>query len=102
MKTKESIKIDFNNAMKQAASVDTCAEELRKVGRQLQEVINELGSGWKGEAASLYLQKCETLSSKINKSANDLSKISSTISKTAKVYYETEKAALEIVKQKSI
>lgn len=102
MKTQESIRIDFSNAMKQASAVDSCADELRKVSKQLQEALNELESGWKGEAASIYLGKCETLTSKISKSANDLSRISDTISKTAKVYYETEKAALAVVNQKSI
>lgn len=102
MKTKQSIRIDFDNAMRQAASADNCSEELRNVERQLQEVIHELSSGWKGEAASLYLEKCEALAKKIGKSANDMNRISSTIKKTAKIYYETEKAALDLVNQKSI
>lgn len=102
MKTKESIRIDFDNAMRQAVSADNCSEELRNVERKLQEVISELSGGWKGEAASLYLEKCEALAKKISKSANDMSRISGTIKKTARIYYETEKAALDIVNQKSI
>lgn len=102
MKTKQSIRIDFDNAMRQAASADNCSEELRNVERQLHEVINELSNGWKGEAATLYLEKCEALVKKIGKSANDMNWISSTIKKTAKIYYETEKAALDLVNQKSI
>lgn len=101
MKTRESIRIDFANAMKQASLADDCAEELRMVERSVNELINEINSGWTGEAATLYLEKCELLAKKINKSSNDMKKISSTIAKTAKIYYETEKAALEVVRHKS-
>lgn len=102
MKTQKSIRIDFNLAMKQAASADTCAGELKKVRSQLQGIINELNGGWKGEAATIYLQKCEALAAKIDKSANDLDKISNAISHTAKAYYEAEKAALDAIHTKSI
>ena len=97
MKTRESITIDFKNAMRQAESADKCAEELRRVVTRLQSTIDELNAGWKGEAASIYLSKCESLAGKINQSAGNLSKISRSISKTAKVYYEADNAALDAV-----
>lgn len=102
MKTKESIRIDFNRAVKQASIAGDCADDLRMAERQLRETIQELSAGWKGEAASVYLQKCEALAAKINKSARQLDKISSAISQTAKTYYEAEKAALEVVNTKSV
>lgn len=102
MKTQKSIRIDFDNALRQASYVGECAGELQDVKKRMQEIMNELGTGWKGEAASIYLTKCEDLVNKIEKSVNDLNRISGTISKTAKIYYETEKAALALINKKSI
>lgn len=102
MKTQESIKIDFSNAIKQASNVDACVEDLRNVKSKLLEIISELSGGWKGEAATIYLEKCEALAEKIEKSATNLSRISGTISYTAKVYYDAEKAALAAINQKSV
>lgn len=102
MKTMQSIQVDFNNAMIQASNVDTCADDLKQISRQLQNALNELSGGWKGEAASIYIEKGEQLVLKINQTSKDLQKVSGSISKSAKIFYEAEKTALEVIKTDSV
>lgn len=97
MKTSESIEIDFKNAENQAKSAEECAEALKKAAAQLRGIMQELHAGWKGEAAEVYLDKCEALAQEIGRSSGNMSRISESIFETARAFYKAEKAALEAV-----
>lgn len=97
MKTKASIQIDFQNAINQARKLEECAEEMKRIQRNLRAAEEELNAGWKGDSASLYLSKCQELEGKIVRSQRNLVQIASVILRTAKVHYDAELKSLEAI-----
>lgn len=75
MATYKSISIAFGNALAQAQKLENSAEQMRNASRQLDTVKESLRSEWEGESASLYLQKCDALKQKLEKTAGDLVQI---------------------------
>ena len=101
MKTLKSISISFQQTIAQATSLSECADDLRDVQRQIETIIDELQSNWSGNAANLYLGKCEKMRKKLNRTAGDLDQVSNSIKKTARNYYEAEKRAISLAQRRS-
>lgn len=98
MATRESIEIDFQQAMSQADRIDGIASQLsnlsnNKFGGSLQQ----LAGGWKGDNAKAYIGKGNALKSNINQSANELREIANAIREAARRIYAAEMAAIDIV-----
>lgn len=98
MVTRESIEIDFQQAMSQADKIDGIALQLsnisdNKIGGSLQQ----LAAGWKGDNAKAYIGKGNILKSNINTSANELAEIADAIREAARRIYAAEMAAISIV-----
>lgn len=97
MATRASIEMDFRQAMTQAKKVDEIADRLSRVSdSQLNNIMQNLASGWKGENASAYLNKGFRLQNKISISSGELHNVASQIRRVAKQVYNAEMAALEI------
>lgn len=102
MKTARSISIAFGNAIAQAQKLENSADQMRASKRQLDGIKDSLRAEWEGESASLYLQKCDLLGAKLERTASELNQIASVIRKSAKSYRDAEMRALEAVKTKTL
>ena len=97
MATRESIEMDFKNAMSQADKVDGIANRLARLSNnQFQSTLQNVNVGWKGDNANLYLQKGAKLKTKMNASAEDLHDVASDIRSAARRIYNAEMMALSI------
>ena len=97
MATKESIEFDFQKALDQANRLDEIAAELKSLSAdEFAGSMQNLAGGWKGENATLYLNKGQKLQDSMTSTAADLSGAASNIRTIAKRTYEAEMAALKI------
>lgn len=96
MKSKAAIQIEFSQVTAQARKLEGCADDLQDVRRQLENLMGDLRTGWAGESAELYLQKCSELSDKLNTSRRNLDKVADVIYRSAKAYRDAELAAIQL------
>lgn len=96
-----AIQISFQEAIGQADSLSSCAGDLKNVQRQLDSIMGTLQSGWSGDAASQFMEKCTALQQKLGRASTDLDQISTSIRSIARAYYEAEMRALELAKTDS-
>lgn len=97
MKSKTTIQIEYQKVTAQARKLEDCADDLKTIRTKLEGIMEELRSGWEGESAQLYFQKCQELSDKLASSQKDLTKTAGVIDKTAEAYRLAELAALQLV-----
>lgn len=96
-KSASQIRMDYNNAVRQADSLSQIARELRKTANgNFQDCISEISHNWKGSNSVAYVNKCNTLKANILESADKLDKTAATIKKIAKNIYDAEMRALRI------
>lgn len=101
MATYKSISIAFGNALAQAQKLENSAEQMRNASRQLDTVkMNPCEANGRVRVASLYLQKCDALKQKLEKTAGDLVQIAAVIRKSAKSYRDAEIKALQAIATK--
>ena len=96
-----AIQITFQEAIGQADNLNDCAGDLKNVQHQLDGIMETLQSGWSGEAAGQFLEKCTALRQKLGRASSDLDQISTAIRNTARNYYEAEMRALELAQTDS-
>ena len=102
MATRKEIEFDFQRAKEQAEKIDKIADRLRRISQNdFGNSLQNLSAGWKGESASLYLQKGSALQEKIEATANALYGVAEDIRTIARRIYEAEMAALEIAQERS-
>ena len=98
MQLKERIEIDFRAALHRAEVLEEAADQLRRVVNvQLENALQHTGSGWHGENADLFRSKCSILSSEVDDTANDIRHVALGIRIAAKVMYQAEMNALQLV-----
>ena len=96
MKSSRTIQIEFQQVVRQTNKLEKCADELWRVQRELQDLVNDLRAGWAGDSAEVYFQKCNELSSKVGRSANNLNITANVIEKSARAYRDAELAAIRL------
>lgn len=99
--TRKHIQVTFKEAQIQAHELDDCANDLLTIQRELDSIINELRSGWEGEAAELFYSKCRALEAKVSTTAKDVRQISVVVNKVANNYYKTEMEAVARMEAKA-
>lgn len=97
MATLRQIFITFIDARAQADKLDECAQQLRTERGKLESSLQNLRSGWDGDAANQYYQKCMLLMQKLLRSAEELEQTANVIRQSAKAYYDAERRNLEII-----
>lgn len=98
MATRDYIEMNFRQTLAQADKLDELAERLSNVSdKQFGGSLQNLAAGWKGENASIYMQKGAKLQNKMNASVKDLHDAAGRIRKAAQRLYAAEMAALAIV-----
>ena len=102
MKTRAQINMNYREAMQQARDLDTLAGRIRSTANQkVEESMQLLSSGWKGNNATEFLRKYSELKSQILESAEELRSIADDIRRAAKIIYNAEMEALRIAQSKS-
>lgn len=90
-KSRQAIKIDFQEAKAQANSLDNIAYMLEmSVVKQMDNTMQTLAGAWEGENATAFLGKEEILRVEINKTAGNLRDIADDIRDIAKAIYDAE------------
>ena len=101
MASKASIEFDFQKAKAQADKLDTIADQLNGLSdHKFGDAMQNLSSNWKGENASLYLDKGGRLQEQMDGTAKELHSIASDIRTIAGRIYAAEMNALKIAEQR--
>ena len=102
MKTSTQIKMNYREAMQQAKDLDLLAGKVRSTANQkVEQSMQLLSSGWKGNNATAFLQKYSELKRQIIDSADELNSIADDIRRTAQIVYNAEMEALRIAQTRS-
>lgn len=96
------IDIDFRMVMEQANHLDEVASQMEDLSeKSFGEALQDISGSWKGDNASLYIHKGNTLKENMTDTAQQLKQISDAIKKKAKFIYDTEQKAVSIAKTRS-
>ena len=95
MATKASIEFNYRKVMNQAEQIDGIANQLDHLSRdRFDSIIQGVSANWKGDSASLYVSKGESLQGNMNGTVSELRNIASDIRLIARRLYIAEMAAL--------
>ena len=84
MKTRWEIELEYNRATGQAKELENIASEMRGLAsNSLGAMTADLVSGWKGENASLYIQKGDERQEQMKQTATGIGKIAEAIREEA-------------------
>ena len=87
----------YAGGFQQARDLDTLADKVRSTANdKVEQSMQVLSSGWKGNNATEFLRKYGQLKQQILDSAKELNAIADDIRRTAKIVYDAEMAALRI------
>ena len=100
MKSSRTIQIEFQQVVQQTNRLEDCANDLRRVQKMLDDLVDDLSSGWAGESAQAYFQKCRELHSKLGKSAQNLNTTANVIERSARAYRDAELRAIQLAQKK--
>lgn len=101
MSSRRTIEFDFRLARQKANELDEIAENLQNLSsNRFNNTMQNLSVAWKGESASLYLNKGQTLQEDIITTSKNLRQVASTIRAVARRIYEAEMEALRIAEER--
>ena len=100
-KSRFSIIMDYQNAMRQAEKIAGTAEKLASRKQEMDQYINTIRTGWTGENALIYIKKLEASKMNIEKLQKNLNSVADVVKRIARRTYETEMATLEISQRRS-
>ena len=102
MASRTQIQMDFNHATQKANELDEIANDLSKLsGTDLQNTLNSLGNNWKGDNATLYIQKGFSLKESMDTTVTSIRQTAATIRAIAKNIYDAEMEALRIAEERA-
>ncbi|MBD5459952.1 MAG: WXG100 family type VII secretion target [Lachnospiraceae bacterium] len=101
MASRYQIQMDFNKAGQKANDLDDIADRLSRIAdTDLQNVLNSLGSDWKGDNAGAYIQKSQGVREHMQETVKDLRNTATTIRTIAKNIYDAEMEAVRIAEER--
>lgn len=101
MAGRASIEFNFRKAVSQADRLDQTADRLNRLANnQFGNTLQGLAASWKGENASMYLDKGDRLQGQMDGTAKELHRIASDIRRIAKRMYDAEMEALRIAQKR--
>ena len=101
MASREQIQMDFDRAARQADELDNIASELSRISdREIPDMLNRLGSDWKGDNAGQYIQKGFVLTGQMQGTVASIRQTASTIRAIARNIYNAEMEALRIAEER--
>lgn len=91
MASKFRIDMDFKQALDQAKKLEDAADSMDKLsGTKFNGTLQNISNCWKGDSATLYLQKGMALQKEMTSTAVELRGIASDIRDTAERIHEAE------------
>lgn len=93
-KTMASIAMDYNKAQRQAKNIDSVAAQLRTNKAKLENCKSNISAAWKGDNATEYLRKLETVANNLTKIERNINKIASAVKTNSKRTYDAEVNAI--------
>lgn len=101
MASRYQIQMDFNKAGQKAGELDDIADRLSKIAEtDLPNILNGLGSDWKGDNADAYIRKGVGVGENMRETVKDLRNTAATIRKIAQNVYDAEMEALRIAEER--
>lgn len=101
MASRYQIQMDFNKAGQKANELDGIADRLSSVAeRELPNILDALGSDWKGDNADAYIRKGAGVGENMRETVKDLRNTASTIRTIARNIYNAEMEALRIAEER--
>ena len=101
MASRYQIQMDFSRATQKASDLDNIANDLSRLsGTDLQNTLNSLSNDWKGDNATLYIQKGFSLKENLDETVKSIRNTASTIRSIAKNIYDAEMEALRIAEER--
>ena len=101
-KSKYTITLDYNKAIKQADELGSISAELINLAeKKYEQSIRKLSGSWKGDNAEAYISKAEQLKKQMLETARKLNNASEAVRTIAKNTYDTEMRALEIAEKRT-
>ena len=91
-----SIFLDYQQACRQVEEMKDTAECLRKLSANLEDTMQKLSAGWKGDSAAAYLQKSELLKDDIWGTAELLGQIADAVHLTAEELRKADETAADL------
>lgn len=96
--TRTTIEMNYNNAMRQARRVESIADNMKRLANQeLGGTMQSLAANWRGQEASMYLQKGSQLQEGIRRTANELQSAAQKIRSEAWRIRQADLRALEMI-----
>lgn len=97
MKSAYTIKMNFNQAKKQAEELEEISAGMKRLAHNgLEGSFRELSTAWRGEAADVFQGKGSCLIEKILEDARQLEKIAGAMRSSARRTYDAEMQAYNL------
>ncbi len=101
MKSSSEIRFDYRNAIAQARALEDAADRVeRHVAKRLSETAQETHQAWRGDSATIYINKLLNLQRQVDETARVLRDIAADIRRIARAIYQAEMTALWIAQQR--
>lgn len=101
MKTTRQIQLNYRQALNQANTLDNLANQVDRVAKtDLENSMQSLSKGWKGDNATAFLTKERVLKGKISGTAKEIRQVASDIRTVARTIYRAEMEAVRIANKR--
>ena len=95
-KTRFSIIMDYQNAMRQADALERIAEEIKQCIDSSETFKTNVNRSWYGANANQYITKTEQSTGRLRQIRNSIIATKDVVKRIAKRTYDSEMAALDI------
>ena len=101
MSSRSEIRFNFRQALAQASELDGVADRLERLADKTMEgSMQTLSGAWKGQNATAFLRKEDTLKKEIRKTPTEIHNVADDIRRIAKRIYDAEMEALRIATER--
>ena len=100
--TEREIKLNYQQAIKQAGKLEDIANKLENLSsNKLSNTVGTLKQAWQSDSSPQYYNKVDKVQGDINTTAKQVRKIANSIRTTADAVRNSEMKAIEIAKTRS-
>ena len=102
MASEDTIQFNYEKAIRQANDLQDISKEIKKLAEnKLTDSLQTIDKNWDGDNSKKFIKKGNTLKGKIEDSAEDLQKVSTSIRQMAKKIYDAEMESIRIAQERS-
>lgn len=101
-KTAYAIRMDFQNANRQADKLEDIAKKIDQAARNdLMDCMQGVSNNWKSDTSTAYCRKGREVANQLQSLAKSLQKTASSVRTIAKNTYDSEMRALALARKRS-